>query len=38
MEYHKYNKYGIQMLIYKTRLPINTIQHIKSYLIQIQRQ
>ena len=33
MEYHKYNKYGIQMLIYKTILPINTIQYIKSYLI-----
>ena len=33
MEYHKYNKSGIQMLIYKTRLPINTIQYIKSYLI-----
>lgn len=33
MEYHKYNKYGIQMLIYKTRLPINTIKYIKSYLI-----
>ena len=33
MEYHKYNKYGIQILMYKTILPTDTIQYIKSYLI-----
>ena len=33
MKYHRYHKYGIQLLIYNTYLPISTIHYIKTFLI-----